>query len=107
MKLSDQLKEYLENTPKEQLEQDWFEIQCKCEDIDPNDPNAKAKLKWKMFKNELFSNRVKATLTTLMMILCFVTSGLNIKGNNIFLAIVMFLCGGFWLKKLIDYCKYL
>ena len=40
-RLVDQLKNYLENTPKEQLERDFFEIRCKCEGIDPNDENAK------------------------------------------------------------------
>lgn len=32
-RLVDQLKDYLNNTPKEQLERDFFEIRCKCEGI--------------------------------------------------------------------------
>lgn len=39
-KLVAQLKDYLDNTPKEQLERDLFEIECECEGIDPNDENA-------------------------------------------------------------------
>ena len=39
-----QLKDYFDNTPKEQLERDFFEIRCECEGIDPNDENAKRKL---------------------------------------------------------------
>ena len=48
-----QLKDYLDNTPKEQLERDFFEIRCECEGIDPNDENAKRKLWWKDTKHEL------------------------------------------------------
>ena len=62
---TDQLKNYLENTSPEQQEKDWFDICCKVEGIDPNDPSAKKKLKkierkrewapiWQMFK-EMFS----------------------------------------------------
>lgn len=43
--LTEQLKEYLENTSPEQQEKDWFNILCKVEHIDPNDPKAKKKLK--------------------------------------------------------------
>lgn len=43
--LTDQLKEYLENTSPEQQEKDWFNVLCKVERIDPNDPKAKKKLK--------------------------------------------------------------
>ena len=32
-RLVDQIKDYLNNTPKEQLERDFFEIRCKCEGI--------------------------------------------------------------------------
>jgi hypothetical protein len=42
--LSAQLKKYLEETPREQLERDFFEIECKCEGIDPDDEHAKFKL---------------------------------------------------------------
>ena len=42
--LSDQLKEYLDNTSPEQQEKDWFNISCQVEGIDPNDPDAKKKL---------------------------------------------------------------
>ena len=42
--LADQLKTYLENTSPEQQEKDWFDICCKVEGIDPNDPDAKKKL---------------------------------------------------------------
>ena len=52
-RLVDQLKDYLNNTPKEQLERDFFEIRCKCEGIDPNDENAKRKLWWKDTKHKL------------------------------------------------------
>lgn len=52
-KLVAQLKDYLDNTPKEQLERDLFEIECECEGIDPNDENAKRKLWWKDTKYEL------------------------------------------------------
>lgn len=48
-----QLKDYLDNTPKEQLERGFFEIRCECEGIDPNDENAKRKLWWKDTKHEL------------------------------------------------------
>ena len=51
--LVNQLKDYLDNTPKEQLERDFFEIRCECEGIDPNDENAKRKLWWKDTKHEL------------------------------------------------------
>lgn len=43
--LTEQLKDYLENTSPEQQEKDWFNVCCKVEGIDPNDPKAKKKLK--------------------------------------------------------------
>lgn len=52
-KLVDQLKDYLDNTPKEQLERDFFEIRCKLEGIDPDYENAKQKLWWKDTKHKL------------------------------------------------------
>ena len=52
-KLIDQLKDYFDNTPKEQLERDFFEIQCGCKGIDPNDETAKIKLWWKDTKHNL------------------------------------------------------
>ena len=63
--LSNQLKNYLENTSPEQQEKDWFDVCCKVEGIHPNDPAAKKKLKriqrkynwrhiWQKFK-EMFS----------------------------------------------------
>ena len=69
---TDQLKNYLENTSPEQQEKDWFDICCKVEGIDPNDPSAKKKLKkierkrnltpiWQIFK-ETFSLVVGAQL---------------------------------------------
>ena len=70
--LSNQLKDYLENTSPEQQEKDWFNVCCKVEGIDPDDPKAKKKLKkiqrkrnwapiWQMFK-EIFSLTVGAQL---------------------------------------------
>lgn len=63
--LSNQLKDYLENTSPEQQEKDWFNVCCKVEGINPDDPDAKKKLKkiqckrnwahiWQMTK-EMFS----------------------------------------------------
>ena len=52
-KLVDQLQDYLDNTSKEQLEREFFEIRCKFEGIDPNDDNAKLKLWWKDTKHWL------------------------------------------------------
>ena len=52
-KLVAQLKDYLDNTPKEELEREFFEIRCKFEGIDPNDDNAKRKLYWKDTKHWL------------------------------------------------------
>lgn len=43
--LSNQLKDYLENTSPEQQEKDWFNVCCKVEGIDPNDPDAEKKLR--------------------------------------------------------------
>lgn len=48
--MAEQLKTYLENTPKEQLERDWLEIVCKTYDIDPDDPNVERKIAWAAFK---------------------------------------------------------
>lgn len=49
----DNLKEHLANTPKEELEREFFEIRCEYEGIDPNDEDAKRKLWWKDTKKEL------------------------------------------------------
>lgn len=52
----EQLRKYLDETPKEQLERDFFEIECTCQGIDPNDPNAKRKLN--MIKLGVFLKKV-------------------------------------------------
>ena len=54
--LSDQLKEYLENTSHEQQEKDGFNVCCQVEGIDPNDPDAKRKLNRINRKRKLESN---------------------------------------------------
>lgn len=48
--LSDQLKKYLSETPREQVEKDLFEFECNWYGIDKNDVNAKRKIKRKKRK---------------------------------------------------------
>lgn len=48
--LSEQLKQYLENTPKEQLEKEFFDLECEMYGINSSSSNAKCKLWWKKFK---------------------------------------------------------
>lgn len=43
--MREQLEEHFKNMPPEVLEQEWFEISCKSNGIDPKDPKAKQKLK--------------------------------------------------------------
>lgn len=48
--LTEQLKKYLETATRDQLEEDFFKIECKLHDIDSTAPNAKRKLAWAKFK---------------------------------------------------------
>ena len=75
--LSDQLKEYLDNTSPEQQEKDWFNISCKVEGIDPNDPDAKKKLnkinrkrKWESIIPSIDKIAIDIFISLLFMVSC-------------------------------------
>lgn len=53
--LAEQLEEHFKNTPPEVLEQEWFEISCESNGIDPKDPKAKQKLKMISLKSKLMN----------------------------------------------------
>jgi hypothetical protein len=51
--LLEQLKKHLEETPKEVLEQEFFEIDCETNGIDPKAPDARKQLKKLHRRNKL------------------------------------------------------
>ena len=75
-KVFEQLKKHLEETPKEILEKECFEINCKIEGIDHNLPNAKKLLKKKQCRNRWKYNifpKIKKTaicVTPLLLAIC-------------------------------------
>ena len=62
--MSDQLKKYFEETPKEKIEQDFLEFECEFYGIDKNDPCAKRKIKRKHLKEKWQRRMPKILLYT-------------------------------------------
>ena len=92
--LLEQLKSHLENTPKEQLEREIFEIQCKMYDINSNLPNAKRKLAWRKFQYK-YLNKISYYIDIICMILWFMCAGANIILSRPWWAIVICMVFGF------------
>jgi hypothetical protein len=74
-KVFEQLKKHLEETPKEILEKECFEINCNIEGIDHNLPNAKKLLKKKQCRNRwkynIFPKIKKTTICVTPLLLAF------------------------------------
>lgn len=84
--LSNQLKNYLETTSKEQQEKDFFEICCKIEGIDPSLSNAKKLLKRKQRKDKFLYKifpKIIVILLALCSIVCFITTGYLIGKHHL------------------------
>ena len=92
--LTDQLKEYLENTSPEQQEKDWFDVCCQVEGIDPNDPKAKGKLnkinrkrKWESIIPSIDKIAIDIFISLLFMVSCIPL----IAGKYLWFAVVYIL----------------
>ena len=84
--LSNQLKNYLETTSKEQQEKDFFEICCKIEGIDPNSPKARKIHKRKQMKDKFLYRilpKIIIILLALVSIVCFIATGYLIGKHNL------------------------
>lgn len=97
--LTDQLKDYLENTSSEQQEKDWFNVWCKVEGIDSNDPNVKKKLKKIQRKRNWapFWQAVKETVSLVTGAQLIMWSCIPLMNNNFVLGTILHLSGFFFI----------
>lgn len=83
---SNQLKKYLDETPKEVQEQHFFEIQCRMAGIDHTKPDAKRKLKRYNLKNHFRYTCWPFMVDLSLQILCVFTGFMSgvfaCLGNN-------------------------
>lgn len=102
--LSNQLKKYLEETPKEIQEQHFFEIACKIQNIDPSSPNAKRLLWWKQFKEKFLYTFLPVFIFVVrlfFMVATFMLTGIGIITLNYLVVIIASILGAYLLIKLL------
>lgn len=100
--LSKQLKAYLDGTPKEQIEKDFFEITCRLNGIDPTSPNAKRKIKIISFKNKYlfpFLRKTKKVFDALMCAGWFMCLGASIVEKKYWWIVIEIIFGIYFLWK--------
>lgn len=105
-KVLEQLKKRLEETPKEILEKEFFEIDCKIEGIDHNLPNAKKLLKKKQCRNRwkynIFPKIKKTAICVTPLLLAFCGGYCQGSGVHWLCSVICFISAGL-LELLIIY----
>lgn len=99
--LSDQLKKYLEETPKEQIEKDFFNIECHLHDIDPYMPEAKKLLK-KMKRKAKWGRKVPSIRLTVDIVttsLLYMGTGMMLVQKEWWLFALNLICGSYFMYK--------
>ena len=102
--LANQLKKYLEETPKEIQEQHFFEIACKIQNIDPSLPNAKRLLWWKQFKEKFLYTFLPVFIFAVrlfFMVAAFMVTGIGVITLNYLVVIIASVLGAYLLIKLL------
>ena len=108
-KVLEQLKKRLDETPKEILEKEFFEIDCKIEGVDHNLPNAKKLLKKKQCRNRwkynIFPKIKKTVICVTPLLLAFCGGYCQGCGIHWLCSVICFISAGL-LELLIIYKLY-
>lgn len=105
--LTEQLKKYLHETSKEQLEKDFFEIECLIHDVDPNTSNAHKllrKVKRRLYWKSLLPT-IQLYVDATCAVLLFICAGSCIAGNMLPWAFFNIFWGMWFLCKVINKTK--
>lgn len=100
-KLSEQLREYLDNATPEQLEKDYFKIQCYLHDINESDPDAKKLLK-KAIRKEKWGHRIpmiRLTVDIVTTSLLYIGAGMTLVQKEWWLFALNLICGSYFMYK--------
>ena len=105
-KMIEELKKYLDETPKDVLEQDFFRASCEVEGIDPTLPNAKKLLKKKqrrnMWKYKIWPKIIN-TMFLIFAVFCAFNAGRNHECGLHWGLTVLHLMGAFgWISVFIQ-----
>lgn len=106
-KMLEELQKYLDETPKDVLEQDFFQATCEVEGIDPTLPNAKKLLKKKqrrnMWKYKIWPKIIN-TMFLIFAVFCAFNAGRSYEcGGYHWSLTVLHLLGAFgWLSAFIQ-----
>ena len=104
--LLEQLKKHFEETPKEVLEQEFFEIDCETNGIDPKAPDARKQLK-KLHRTNKWKYKicpkVRNTVCWMFCILCAFKSGLYYASCDWFMFPFALIVSLGWLNLFLRY----
>jgi hypothetical protein len=105
--LSEQLKKYLEETPKEQLENDFFKLQCRMHYIDATHPNAKRLLKKAMRKEKWQKHKPTITLAINIVVTSFLymSAGMTLIQKYWWQFVLIFICGSYFMYRTLKFSK--
>lgn len=105
-KMIEELKKYLDETPKDVLDQEFFRATCEVEGIDPTLPNAKKLLKKKqrrdMWKYKIWPKIINAAFL-IFAVFCAFNAGCNHESGHHWGLTVFHLLGAFgWISAFIQ-----
>ena len=106
MDILEQLKKHFEETPKEVLEQEFFEIDCETNGIDPKAPDARKQLKKLHRRNKLKYKiwpTIRNTACWMFCILCAFKSGIYYTSEDWFMFTIALICSIGWLNLFLRY----
>lgn len=106
--LLEQLKKHLEETPKEVLEQEFFEIDCETNGIDPKAPDARKQLKKLHRRNKLKYKiwpTIRNTACWMLSLYCAFTAGVeSTTDSHHWILVVIYLIASLgWLNLFLRY----
>jgi hypothetical protein len=106
--LLESLKKHLNETPREVLEQEFFEIDCKMEGIDPKAPDARKQLKKLHLKNKLKYKiwpTIRNTVCWMLSLWCAFNAGVEFASDSpLWILVVIYLIASLgWLNIFLRY----
>lgn len=106
IKMLEELKKYLDETPKDVLDQEFFQVSCEVYGIDPTLPNAKKLLKKKqrrnMWKYKIWPKIIN-TAFLIFAVFCAFNAGCNHESGHHWGLTVLHLLGAFgWISAFIQ-----
>ena len=105
--LHDQLKKYLKETPKEEIDRHFFEFECHYYGIDENDPCAKHKIKRKHLKEKWIRHwpRIIVLIDSFCCSIFFLSSGSHLERGCFGLASIELVFGILFIYKTVKRAK--